>query len=158
MGKHVDRMVTVAEDTIARAILLFWSARSWLSEGAGAVPLAALLENTEEFRGKRVVLVVSGGNIDFTLIDRIILKGSSPAAGSAYSALLSTMLPAASTRLPAIIGARVRANILSVAHDRATGGRLRRQGKGHLHRGSARQGHLAEVFHSPAGQGVRGPD
>ena len=42
---------------------------------AGAVPLAALMENKERFKGKRIVLVVSGGNIDFTLIDRIIHKG-----------------------------------------------------------------------------------
>jgi threonine dehydratase len=71
----VDDMILVREDSIAQAILLFLERKKLVVEGAGAVTLAALLENRERFRGKRVVLVLSGGNIDFTIMDRIIRKG-----------------------------------------------------------------------------------
>jgi len=119
MGKHVDRMVTVAEDTIARAILLFLERKKLVVEGAGAVPLAALLENTEEFRGKRVALVVSGGNIDFTLIDRIILKGLITSGRIGVFSVIIDDVAGSLHAVTGIIGA-LRANILSVAHDRAT--------------------------------------
>lgn len=75
MKTCVDDMVLVSENSIAMAILLFLERNKLVVEGAGAVPLAALMENKERFRGKRIVLVVSGGNIDFTLIDKIINKG-----------------------------------------------------------------------------------
>ena len=73
--KYVDEILTVGEDAIAMAILLFMEQSKFVVEGAGAAPLAALIENKERFRGKRVVLIASGGNIDLTLIDRMIYKG-----------------------------------------------------------------------------------
>ena len=75
MNKYVDEVLLVKEDSIAMAILLFLERKKLVVEGAGAVPLAALIENKDRFKNKRIVLVVSGGNIDFTLIDRIIHKG-----------------------------------------------------------------------------------
>jgi threonine dehydratase len=73
--KNVDDMLAVSEDEIAHSVLLFMERKKLVVEGAGAVPLAALLEHKERFKGKRIVLVISGGNIDFTLVDRIIHKG-----------------------------------------------------------------------------------
>ncbi|UCH81430.1 MAG: threonine ammonia-lyase [Nitrospiraceae bacterium] len=75
INTYVDDIVMVSEDSIAMAILLFLERKKLVVEGSGAVPLAALIENKERFRGKRIVLIVSGGNIDFTLIDQIIRKG-----------------------------------------------------------------------------------
>ena len=68
-------MLSVGEDAIAMAILLLMERSKAVVEGAGAAPLAALLENKERFRGRRVALVASGGNIDPTLLDRMIYKG-----------------------------------------------------------------------------------
>jgi threonine dehydratase len=120
MGKHVDDMLAVAEDSIARAILLFLERKKLVVEGAGAVPLAALLENRERFRGKRVVLVVSGGNIDFTLIDRIIMKGLMTSGRIGVFAVVIDDIAGSLHDVTGIVGSH-KANILSVAHDRTTG-------------------------------------
>jgi len=117
MAHHVDGMLTASEDTISRAILLFLERKKLVVEGAGAVGLAALLENSERFRGKRLVLVVSGGNIDFTLVDRIILRGL---ATSGRIGNFSVIVDDISGSLHAVTGiiAGTRANILNVSHDR----------------------------------------
>lgn len=120
MGRHVDAMLSVAEDSIARAILLFLERKKLVVEGAGAVPLAALLENRDKFRGKRVVLVVSGGNIDFTLIDRIILKGLMTSGRIGVFAIVIDDIAGSLHAVTGIVGSH-KANILSVAHDRTTG-------------------------------------
>lgn len=120
MGKHVDAMLTVTEDPIARSILLFLERKKLVVEGAGAVPLAALLENKDRFRGKRVVLVVSGGNIDFTLVDRIILKGLMTSGRIGVFAVVIDDIAGSLHAVTGIVGSQ-KANILSVAHDRATG-------------------------------------
>src|SRR4030042_5621167 len=73
--KGVDEIVTVGENEIASAILLLMERKRVLAEGAGATPLAALLSRRLKSRSKKVVLVISGGNIDFHLLDRIIEKG-----------------------------------------------------------------------------------
>jgi threonine dehydratase len=75
MQKYVDDIIKVSEESIAMSVLLFLERKKLVVEGAGAVPLAALIEQKERFRGKKIILVISGGNIDFTLIDRIIHKG-----------------------------------------------------------------------------------
>lgn len=118
---QVDDMLTVSENAIARAILLFLERKKLVVEGAGAVTLAALLEHGARFTGKRVVLVLSGGNIDFTLVDRIILKGL---VSSNRISVFSVVLDDVAGSLHAVTGliAEARANILDVVHDRLAGG------------------------------------
>ena len=65
--RYVDDILLVSEDPIAMAILLFLERTKFVVEGAGAVALAALLKYTERFKGKGVVLIASGGNIDLNL-------------------------------------------------------------------------------------------
>jgi len=117
MKARVDEMLVVQEDSIARAILLFLERKKLVVEGAGAAPLAALLEHADRFRGKRVVLVVSGGNIDFTLVDRIILKGL---VTSHRIGMISAVIDDVAGSLHAVTGilGAQRANILDVAHVR----------------------------------------
>jgi threonine dehydratase len=117
MAAHVDAMLTVNEDAIARAILLFLERKKLVVEGAGAVPLAALLENADRFRGKRVVLVVSGGNIDFTLVDRIILKGLVTSHRIGVFSVVIDDVAGSLHAVTGILGAQ-KANILDVAHAR----------------------------------------
>ncbi|MDX9753191.1 MAG: threonine ammonia-lyase [bacterium] len=73
--RYVDEMVLVDEEEIAAAIMTFLETEKTLVEGAGAVPLAALEYHNLPLKGKRVVLVVSGGNIDINLLSRIIERG-----------------------------------------------------------------------------------
>jgi threonine dehydratase len=73
--QHVDEIVTVEEDEIANAVLLLLEIEKTVAEGAAAAPLAALINNKINVRGKNVALIVSGGNIDVNLISRIIEKG-----------------------------------------------------------------------------------
>jgi threonine dehydratase len=68
------RIVTVTDAEIAAAVRAFWTDTHNLVEGAGAAPLAALLSERERMRGKRVALVVSGGNIDLALFRRWVLE------------------------------------------------------------------------------------
>ncbi len=121
ISRLVDDMVTVSEDSIARAILLFLERKKLVVEGAGAVTLAALLEQGERFRTKRVVLVLSGGNIDFTLVDRIILKGL---VSSNRIAVFGVVLDDVAGSLHSVTGsiASSRANVLDVVHDRLAPG------------------------------------
>jgi threonine dehydratase len=70
-----SRIVTVSDDEIAAAIRAYWTDTHNLVEGAGAAPLAALLQERERMRGKRVALVVSGGNIDLDLFRTWVLPG-----------------------------------------------------------------------------------
>src|SRR5882757_5991016 len=63
--KGASRIVQVSDDEIARAIRIYWTDTHNLAEGAGAAPLAAALQEKNKLQGKRVGLVLSGGNIDF---------------------------------------------------------------------------------------------
>ncbi len=74
--KYVDEIVTVDEEEIANAILLFLERDKTVVEGAGAVPLAALIHGKiPAARGKKVAMILSGGNIDMNVISRIIERG-----------------------------------------------------------------------------------
>ncbi len=72
------RIVAVSEDEIAEAIRLYHATTHNLAEGAGAAPLAALLKERDRYAGKRVGLVLSGGNIDMPVLAQV-LSGSTPA-------------------------------------------------------------------------------
>jgi threonine dehydratase len=115
--KYVDEILTVEEDDVAMAILLFMERNKFVVEGAGAVPLAALMENKERFRGKKVVLIASGGNIDFTLIDRMIYKGLLTSGRIVVFEVTADDVPGTLQVLSGIIAAH-RGNIVNVIHDR----------------------------------------
>jgi len=120
MNKYVDEMLLVNEDSIAMAILLFLERKKLVVEGAGAVPLAALIENKDKFRGKRVVLVISGGNIDFTLIDRIIHKGLVSSGRIGVFEVVVDDIPGSLHTITGIVSLH-KGNILDVVHDRLAG-------------------------------------
>lgn len=117
INRYVDDMIMVREDSIAMAILLLLERKKLVVEGAGAVPLAALIENRERFKGKTIVLVLSGGNIDFTLIDRIIHKGLVTSGRIGVFEVTIDDLPGRLNILTGVIAAH-RGNILDVVHDR----------------------------------------
>src|SRR5580698_5080911 len=73
--RYVDEIVTVEEDEIASAILVLLEREKTLAEGAGAVALAALLQRKTSLNGAHTAVMVCGGNIDVTLLSRIIERG-----------------------------------------------------------------------------------
>ncbi len=115
--RYVDEILVVEEDTIAMAILMFMERTKFVVEGAGAVPLAALMENKGRFHGRCIILVTSGGNIDLTLIDRMIYKGMLTSGRIAVFEVTVDDVPGMLQVLTGII-ARHRGNILNVVHDR----------------------------------------
>ena len=72
--KGAARIVQVSDEEIAAAIRALWTDTHNLAEGAGAAPLAAALQERDRLRGKRVGLVLSGGNIDFELFRRWVMQ------------------------------------------------------------------------------------
>ena len=75
MEKLVDDVLLVGEDALERAVQTMLEAEKIVAEGAGAAPLAALQSHRERFTGRRVGLVVSGGNIDARLLGSILMRG-----------------------------------------------------------------------------------
>ena len=117
--KGVEEIVTVEEDEIASAILLLMERKRIVAEGAGATPLAALLSKKLKTRLKKIVLVISGGNIDFHLLDRIIERGLAQTGRLVRMSILLRDVPGALAKLSALV-AQHRANILHIIHERAT--------------------------------------
>jgi threonine dehydratase len=80
--KGASRIVKVSDDEVAAAVRAYWTDTHNLAEGAGAAPLAAALQDKQRIRGKRVGLILSGGNIDFDLFNRWVVAESPSLAGS----------------------------------------------------------------------------
>jgi threonine dehydratase len=78
--KGASRIVQVTDDEVGAAIRAYWTDTHNLAEGAGAAPLAAALQDKAKLRGKRVGLILSGGNIDFALFNRWVAAESSAGA------------------------------------------------------------------------------
>ena len=118
LRRFVDEIITVDEEEIASAILLLMERKRVVAEGAGAAPLAALLAKKKKPGLKKVVLVISGGNIDVNLLDRIIEKGLSQTGRMVRLAVLLRDIPGSLSRLTHLIAGH-RANILHIVHERA---------------------------------------
>ncbi len=73
--KYVDDIITVSEDEIAAAILGLMEKQKLVAEGAGAVPVAAVMFDKIPLEGKKIVCLVSGGNIDVNILNRVITRG-----------------------------------------------------------------------------------
>jgi threonine dehydratase len=115
---HVDEVVTVGEEEIANAILLLVEMEKTVVEGAGAAALAALINRPLGLAGAQVALVLSGGNIDVTMLARIIERGLVKDGRLVRLGVLLRDRPGELARLAALI-AEVRANIVHIEHDRA---------------------------------------
>jgi threonine dehydratase len=116
--KYVDDIVTVEEEEIANAILLLLEREKTLAEGAGAAALAAVLNQKLPLAGKRVAVLVCGGNIDVTLLSRIIERGLVKDGRLVRLRVHLPDYPGALHRLTGIL-AEHRANIVETAYDRA---------------------------------------
>lgn len=117
--RYVDDIVTVDEDEIAAAIHLLLEREKVLAEGAGAVPLAALLAGKLPIGEHDVAaMVLSGGNIDVNLVERIIARGLVLDGRLARLAVTVPDRPGNLARLTALVAA-AGANVLELSHARA---------------------------------------
>ncbi len=116
--KYVDDIVTVDEEEIANAILLLLEREKTLAEGAGAAAIASLLNHKLPLVGKKVAVLVCGGNIDVTLLSRIIERGLVKDGRLVRLRVHLPDYPGALNRLTGIL-AQHRANIVETAYDRA---------------------------------------
>jgi threonine dehydratase len=114
----VDRVVTVDEEELSNAVLLLLEIEKTVVEGAGAAPLAALLNRPLGLERRSVALVLSGGNIDVTMLSRIIERGLVKDGRLVRLGVLLRDVPGALARLTALV-ADEHANILQIIHDRA---------------------------------------
>jgi len=116
--KYVDDIVTVEEEEIANAILLLLEREKTLAEGAGAAAIAALVNRKLPLVGKKVAVLVCGGNIDVTLLSRIIERGLVKDGRLVRLRVHLPDYPGALNRLTSIL-AQHRANIVETDYDRA---------------------------------------
>lgn len=117
--QFVDEIVTVNDDEISTAILALMEHQKLIAEGAGAVSVAAVMFNKLDLRGKKVVCVVSGGNIDVTILSRIVNRGMIK-TGRQCSLNIELMdIPGQLTNVTNILAVQG-ANVISVLHDRTS--------------------------------------
>ena len=116
--KYVDEIVTVSDDEIASAILKLIETQKMIAEGAGAAPLAAVMYNKLPIKGKKVVCIVSGGNIDVTILNRVIKRGLIMSGRQQTLCIELQDKPGQLVAVSKII-AESGGNVISVHHERA---------------------------------------
>lgn len=125
LDEVVDETLAVTDEMISLAILRLMEKARVIAEGAGAVPLAVLdalhKKNPKRFKGKKVVLVICGGNIDVNLLERIIDRGLIESSRKVRISIPITDSPGTLHQLTGIIKDNG-ANILQVVHDRDSHG------------------------------------
>jgi threonine dehydratase len=116
---YVDELVTVSDDDIAAAILIYMERIRIVVEGAGAASLAALVGRKVKLNGVCTGVVVSGGNIDVQMVAKVIEKGLVRTHRLLRLTVQLLDVPGALGRLSTLLG-QLRANILQISHDRLT--------------------------------------
>ena len=115
--QYVDEIVTVSEDEICAAILALVEHHKLIAEGAGAVSVAAAMFNKVDIRGKNVCCIVSGGNIDVTILSRVINRGLMKGGRTTEMLIEMADRPGSLLALCDVI-CRLGANIISIHHER----------------------------------------
>lgn len=115
--QYVDGIVTVTDDEVCAAILLLLERYKMIAEGAGAVSLAAAMFSDLPIKNKRTVCVVSGGNIDVTMLNRIINRGLQKGGRLCTLSLEIDDRPGQLTKVSQLI-AGLGANVVGVLHER----------------------------------------
>ena len=117
--KYVDEIVSVSDDEISTAILTLIEQHKLIAEGAGAVSVAAAMFNKVPVKGKKVVCLVSGGNIDVTILSRVIGRGLQTSGRSCSLKIELVDKPGQLLQVSKII-AGLGANVVSVYHERVS--------------------------------------
>ncbi|MDE5648596.1 MAG: pyridoxal-phosphate dependent enzyme, partial [Oscillospiraceae bacterium] len=116
--KYVDEIVTVSDDEISSAILALIEQHKLISEGAGAVSVAAAMFNKVPIKGKKVICLVSGGNIDVTILSKVIKRGLLK-SGRSDSINIELMDKPGQLRDVSKIIADLGGNVIAIHHERS---------------------------------------
>lgn len=116
-SKYVDEVVTVNDDETAAAILALMEKQKIVAEGAGAVAVAAVMFDKLPIAGKRVVALVSGGNIDVNTLNRVITRGLSK-SGRNYTFIIDLFDKPGQLSGVLSVVAEQGGNVISVTHER----------------------------------------
>ncbi len=120
-SKYVDEIVTVTDDEISAAILALMEQQKLVTEGAGAVAVAAAMFGKLDIAGKKVVCLLSGGNIDVTILSRVIKRGLLMSGRNCQLMIELVDKPGQLKDVARII-ADLGGNVTSVHHERANEG------------------------------------
>lgn len=120
-SKYVDEIVTVSDDEIAAAILALMEQHKLVTEGAGAIAVAAAMFGKVDIAGKKTVCVLSGGNIDVTILSRVIERGLLMSGRTCQLMIELADKPGQLKNVSRII-ADLGGNVISVHHERASEG------------------------------------
>jgi threonine dehydratase len=150
--QHVDDMVLVDEGDIEQAVLMLLEIEKTLVEGAGAAGLAATLKDPARFAGKKVGLVLCGGNIDPLLLAAIIERGMVRAGRLARIKVNARDTPGVLARITAVV-AQAGANIDEVHHQRAFSTLSAQSVEVELVLQTRNPAHVQEVLHALQGAG-----
>ena len=120
-SQYVDEIVTVTDDEISAAILALMEQQKLVAEGAGAVSVAAAMFGKVDVKGKKVVCLVSGGNIDVTILSRVIDRGLLMSGRTCQLMIELVDKPGQLKDVSRII-ADLGGNVISVHHERANQG------------------------------------
>lgn len=121
VSEYVDEIVTVTDDEISAAILALMEQQKLVTEGAGAVPVAAAMFNKVPVKGKKTVCLLSGGNIDVTILSRVIKRGLLM-SGRSYSMMIELIDKPGQLMDVSRIIAELGGNVTSIHHERANEG------------------------------------
>ncbi len=116
--KYVDKIVTVSEDEIAAAILALIEKQKLIAEGAGAVSVAAVMFEKLPVKGKNIVCLLSGGNIDVNILSRVVTRGLVTGGRNATLQIALEDKPGQLVEVSQIIS-ECGANVVSVHHEHA---------------------------------------
>lgn len=116
--KYVDGIVTVSDDEISAAILAMMEQHKLIAEGAGAVSVAAAMFNKVPLEGKNIVCLVSGGNIDVNILNRVITRGLAMSGRTCRFVFELDDKPGQLVGIAEII-ARLGGNVVNVEHTRS---------------------------------------
>ena len=120
-NKYVDEIVTVTDDEISAAILALMERHKLVTEGAGAVAVAAAMFHKVDIEGKKAVCVLSGGNIDVTILSRVIKRGLLMSGRSCQLVIELMDKPGQLKHVSRII-ADLGGNVTGVLHERSNEG------------------------------------
>lgn len=120
-SRYVDEIVTVSDDEISAAILALMEQHKLVTEGAGAVAVAAAMFGKLDLKGKKTVCVLSGGNIDVTILSRVIERGLLMSGRTCQLMIELKDKPGQLKNVSRII-ADLGGNVISVHHERANPG------------------------------------
>ncbi len=153
--QYVERIVTVSEEEIANGIMVLLEREKTLAEGAGVVGFSALLNGRiDGVAGKKVVVVISGGNIDMTVLSRIIERGLESDGRIARLSVVVADRPGSMAELARVIGEQ-QANILYISQNHYASEVRLEEAEVEMSLETRGRSHVEEIVAALRGQGFK---